>query len=105
MTADRIGLAVRAVLIAAVGLWIGTLITVLAVIVTGAMHFNPRVAFDFPPGAFDFSLGFFLGLGAVVGGGRFLWLFALLGLGTPYWDYGARGTLLGLTRPTPEATL
>jgi glycerol kinase len=23
---------------------------------------------------------------------------ALLGLGTPYWDYGARGTLLGLTR-------
>ena len=25
---------------------------------------------------------------------------ALLGLGTPYWDYGARGTLLGLTRGT-----
>ena len=23
---------------------------------------------------------------------------ALLGLGTPHWDYGARGTLLGLTR-------
>jgi glycerol kinase len=23
---------------------------------------------------------------------------ALLGLGTPFWDYGARGTLLGLTR-------
>lgn len=23
---------------------------------------------------------------------------ALMGLGTPYWDYGARGTLLGLTR-------
>jgi glycerol kinase len=23
---------------------------------------------------------------------------ALLGLGTPYWDHGARGTLLGLTR-------
>jgi APA family basic amino acid/polyamine antiporter len=32
--------------------------------VTGAMHFNPRVAFDFPPGAFNFSIGFFLGLGA-----------------------------------------
>ena len=47
-----------------VSLWIGTLITVLAVIVTGAMNFNPRVAFDFPPGAFNFSLGFFLGLGA-----------------------------------------
>src|SRR3979411_1560936 len=47
-----------------VSLWIGTLVTVLAVIVTGAMHFDPRIAFDFPPGAFNFSLGFFLGLGA-----------------------------------------
>ena len=47
-----------------VSLWVGTLITVLAVIVTGAMHFEPRIAFDFPPGAFDFSLGFFVGLGA-----------------------------------------
>src|SRR5919204_3481632 len=47
-----------------VSLWAGTLITVLAVIITGAMHFNPRIAFDFPPGAFNFSLGFFLGLGA-----------------------------------------
>src|SRR5687768_3490943 len=47
-----------------VSLWIGTLITVLAVIVTGALNFNAQVAFDFPPGAFNFSLGFFLGLGA-----------------------------------------
>jgi amino acid transporter len=47
-----------------ISLWLGTLITVVAVIVTGAMHFNPKVAFDFPPGAFNFSLGFFLGLGA-----------------------------------------
>src|SRR5438552_336801 len=46
-----------------ISLWIGTLITVLAVIFTGATHFNPRLAFDFPPGAFNFSLGFFLGLG------------------------------------------
>ena len=37
---------------------------VTAVIVTGAMHFDPQRAFDFPPGAFNFSLGFFLGLGA-----------------------------------------
>jgi len=28
---------------------------------------------------------------------------ALLGLGTPKWDYGARGTLLGLTRGTTAA--
>jgi basic amino acid/polyamine antiporter, APA family len=47
-----------------ISLWVGTLITVLAVIFTGATHFNPRIAFDFPPGAFNFSLGFFLGLGA-----------------------------------------
>jgi len=47
-----------------VSLWIGTLVTVLAVIVTGAMRFDRRLAFDFPPGAFDLSVGFFLGLGA-----------------------------------------
>ncbi|HEU4997076.1 MAG TPA: APC family permease [Gemmatimonadaceae bacterium] len=47
-----------------VSLWIGTLVTVLAVMVTGALNFDPHVAFDFPPGAFSFSLGFFLGLGA-----------------------------------------
>lgn len=28
---------------------------------------------------------------------------ALLGLGTPHWDYGARGTLLGITRGTTTA--
>ena len=47
-----------------VGLWAGTLLTTGAVIVTGALNFNPRVAFDFPPGAFSFSLGFLWGLGA-----------------------------------------
>jgi amino acid transporter len=47
-----------------ISLWVGTLITVLAVILTGATHFNARIAFDFPPGAFNLSLGFFIGLGA-----------------------------------------
>jgi amino acid transporter len=47
-----------------ISLWVGTLVTVLAVIVTGALNFDPQVAFDFPPNAFNFSLGFFLGLGA-----------------------------------------
>ena len=47
-----------------ISLWIGTLVTVVAVIAAGALHFNPRVAFDFPPGAFNFSRGFFLGVGA-----------------------------------------
>jgi amino acid transporter len=47
-----------------VSLWIGTMLTTTAVMGTGALHFDPRVAFDFPPGAFNFSFGFFLGLGA-----------------------------------------
>lgn len=47
-----------------VSLWIGTLLTTGLVIVTGVMHFNPKIAFDFPPGAFKFSFGFLLGLGA-----------------------------------------
>lgn len=47
-----------------VTLWIGTLVTVLGVMIAGAFHFDARVAFDFPPGAFNFSIGFFLGIGA-----------------------------------------
>ncbi|HEV8366168.1 MAG TPA: APC family permease [Gemmatimonadaceae bacterium] len=47
-----------------VTLWVGTILTVIVVIVTGALNFNPAVAFDFPPGAFNFSLGFLMGLGA-----------------------------------------
>ena len=47
-----------------VALWIGTIVTVIAVVATGVMHFDSKVAFDFPPGAFNFSLGFLMGLGA-----------------------------------------
>ena len=47
-----------------VTLWVGTIVTVIAVIATGAMHFDPTIAFDFPPGAFNFSWGFVMGLGA-----------------------------------------
>jgi amino acid transporter len=47
-----------------VGLWVGTLLTSAVVIFTGIVHFNPRLAFDFPPDAFNFSLGFLFGLGA-----------------------------------------
>jgi amino acid transporter len=45
-------------------LWAGTLLTTVAVILSGAMHFDARIAFDSPPGAFDFSVGFLIGLGA-----------------------------------------
>jgi amino acid transporter len=47
-----------------VSLWVGTLATTIAVMATGAAHFDPRLAFDVPPGAFDMSLGFLVGLGA-----------------------------------------
>jgi APA family basic amino acid/polyamine antiporter len=47
-----------------VALWIGVLLTTGAVIFGGVGHFNPKVAFDFPPHAFAFSGGFVFGLGA-----------------------------------------
>src|SRR5690349_2426327 len=57
-----------------VSLWVGTILTTLAVIITGVFHFQRSVAFDFPPGAFNFSLGFFLGLGAATRIGIFDYL-------------------------------
>jgi amino acid transporter len=47
-----------------VSLWIGTLLTVAIVVATGPFTFDSKVAFDFPPGAFDFSAGYLFGLGA-----------------------------------------
>src|SRR5256712_38364 len=66
-----VGLAILALLyrritsIAAitVALWIGTIIATIVVVVSGVLHFDRRVAFDFPPGAFTFSIGFLFGLG------------------------------------------
>ncbi len=45
-------------------LWLGTMATTLAVIVTGARHFDPALAFDVDPGALRFSTGLLFGLGA-----------------------------------------
>ncbi len=47
-------------------LWVGMLVTVLAVIVSGLTHFNTALVLDFPPGAFTFSLGFASGLGSAM---------------------------------------
>ena len=47
-----------------VALWVGTIVTTVVVIASGLVRFDPHVAFDFPPGAFNFSLGFLFGLGA-----------------------------------------
>jgi amino acid transporter len=55
---------IQSIGIITVSLWAGTLLTVLVVIFTGATHFQPAVAFDFPTGAFDFSFGYLMGLGA-----------------------------------------
>ncbi len=47
-----------------VALWIGVLMTVAVVVFTGVIHFDARKAFDFPPHAFDFSIGYIFGMGA-----------------------------------------
>jgi amino acid transporter len=45
-------------------LWVTMLLTTGWVIVTGLWNFNPSLAFDFPPDAFRFGLGFVRGMGA-----------------------------------------
>lgn len=45
-------------------LWAGVMITVAVVLVGGALHFDPKKAFDFPANPWAFSSGFLLGLGA-----------------------------------------
>jgi amino acid transporter len=47
-----------------VTLWAGTLVATAGVVVTGALHFRPALAFDVPPGGLSFSVGFLVGLGA-----------------------------------------
>ncbi len=47
-------------------LWVGMLVTLLWVIVSGFLNFNSRLAFDFPPGAFTFSTGFLAGFGSAM---------------------------------------
>ncbi|MGH9844137.1 MAG: APC family permease [Blastocatellia bacterium] len=48
-------------------LWIGVLLAVGWIIVSGMANFRPGLAFSFPPGAFSFSLGFIAGLGSATG--------------------------------------
>src|SRR5499426_103568 len=57
-------------------LWVGVMLTILWVITAGVTHFDPRLAFDFPPGAFALRPEFFTGLGA-----------ALLVAVYDYWGY------------------
>jgi APA family basic amino acid/polyamine antiporter len=45
-------------------LWVGVMLTIAWIIFSGITHFNAARAFDFPPGAFTLTNGFFNGLGA-----------------------------------------
>ena len=45
-------------------LWVGVIATMLWLIVGGLTHFHAELAFTYPPGAWNFSWLFFLGLGA-----------------------------------------
>src|SRR6185437_3105310 len=47
-------------------LWVVVIATVGWVIIAAFTHFHPRLAFDFPPGAFAPTKGFFLGLGSAM---------------------------------------
>src|SRR5947208_1250120 len=57
-------------------LWVGVMLTILWVIFPGVRHFDRKLAFDFPPGAFTIRPEFFTGLGA-----------ALLVSVYDYWGY------------------
>src|SRR6202167_4708790 len=57
-------------------LWLGVMGTIGWIIFAGLTHFNAARAFDFPPGAFTLSPGFFTGLGG-----------ALLVATYDYWGY------------------
>lgn len=49
-----------------VTLWAGTVLTMVGIIALGLPRFSAAMAFSFPPGAFSFSRGFFLGLGSAL---------------------------------------
>ncbi|MBZ5586331.1 MAG: APC family permease [Acidobacteriia bacterium] len=85
-TAAAVGVVVMVLLyrrISAIGrmtvvLWVGMLLTVGSIIVSGMAHFNASLAFDFSRNAFSFTRGFFLGLG----GATLLSMYCFLG----YYD-------------------
>src|SRR6202050_4514061 len=57
-------------------LWAGVMATIGWIIFAGLTHFNARQAFDFPPGAFSLSRGFFFGVAG-----------AMLIAAYDYWGY------------------
>jgi APA family basic amino acid/polyamine antiporter len=57
-------------------LWVGVMVAILWIVVSGVLHFDPALAFDFPEGAFKLGWQFFYGLGS-----------ALLIAVYDYWGY------------------
>lgn len=55
---------IKAIAQISIVLWAGLMVAMGVIIWGGATHFSAARAFDFPPGAFHLSKGFFLGLGA-----------------------------------------
>jgi amino acid transporter len=80
---ERLSITIGALVIASLG-WI---------LLSGAMHFNAKLAFDFPPGAFKLTHGFWVGLGAAT----------LIGV----YDYGGYNNvcMIGGEIKTPRRTI
>ncbi|MCA1656785.1 MAG: hypothetical protein LC713_03595 [Actinobacteria bacterium] len=57
-------------------LWLGVMLAIVWIVASGLWHFDPKLAFDFPPGAFTLRPEFFYGLGS-----------ALLIAVYDYWGY------------------
>ena len=74
-------------------LWIVVMLTIVWIIFAGLTNFNPALAFDFPPNAFELNQGFFLGLGA-----------ALLISVYDYWGYYNVNFFAGEVK-NPEKTI
>jgi len=74
-------------------LWIGVMATIAWIIFAGVTHFDPKVAFDFPPDAFTLRPEFFLGLGS-----------ALLVAVYDYWGYYNVNFFAGEVK-NPEKTI
>ncbi len=74
-------------------LWVVVMLTIVWIIFAGVTHFNPAIAFDFPPDAFELNQKFFLGLGA-----------ALLVSVYDYWGYYNVNFFAGEVK-NPEKTI
>ncbi len=74
-------------------LWVAVMLTIVWIIFAGVTHFDPALAFDFPPNAFVLDQKFFLGLGA-----------ALLVSVYDYWGYYNVNFFAGEVK-NPETTI